>query len=578
MGCGLQKLAKQDENSPGKIFSTLKRPQVETKTGTSYEYRFLDFTTLNNEVMGSSAVRLSSLHDLQVQLQELYQQGFVLAAVHPFVQPIDGKERTPQEQFFRAVLIKQRERFENVEDFSLEIELCSSSDQLPGIKMMADFIKKVQEAAGQGCKFVGFIHQFSSKEKPVGTPSDKSVPEAEDDNKNTSNKVEDSATLNLETEDLANRCDTQKQSEDQVGQPEDQRGEEVVKCKNQVTDQPGTPPPRENGGQLLTESSDNTAGLNKVPDKQRGLLKEHSAGLPRESIEIFAIFNKTNSDQHPSRYYTVSIPLKISRNGQSVSSMEANWLSHMTDHFKKGGSLVNGVVHLGMVNDSLPSSTEGLFIFENDCEKEPKTTHGYDAIVVEQWTVIEGVEVKTDYIPLLNSLAAYGWQLTCILPTPIVKTNREGYLATKQIVFLQRPYLPRKEKKKESKKRSFKEGKQRNHSKVLAKKESAKSKRNDPHPIELEQVEKTPDSELSHTNDETKAIADSPQKNAADSSEEGKQEADNQVETVAALHEELADKEQEPVSMPTVGVEDKSAEKSSQMTDVSGTNDGGDIE
>lgn len=36
----------------------------------------------------------------------------------------------------------------------------------------------------------------------------------------------------------------------------------------------------------------------------------------------------------------------------------------------------------------------------------------------------QGTEVQTDYMPLLNSLAAYGWQLTCVLPTPILKTTR----------------------------------------------------------------------------------------------------------------------------------------------------------
>ncbi|MGH0154359.1 UNVERIFIED_CONTAM: hypothetical protein FKN15_072909 [Acipenser sinensis] len=44
MGCGLPKLEKPDENGPGKIYSTLKRPQVETKVGTAYSYCFLDFT------------------------------------------------------------------------------------------------------------------------------------------------------------------------------------------------------------------------------------------------------------------------------------------------------------------------------------------------------------------------------------------------------------------------------------------------------------------------------------------------------------------------------------------------------
>lgn len=63
-----------------------------------------------DELPGSLTIRLSSLRDLPAQLQELYQQGFVLAAVHPFVQPTNEKERTPQEQIFRAVLIKKTER------------------------------------------------------------------------------------------------------------------------------------------------------------------------------------------------------------------------------------------------------------------------------------------------------------------------------------------------------------------------------------------------------------------------------------------------------------------------------------
>uniref|UniRef100_A0A8C0ZZE3 Uncharacterized protein n=1 Tax=Castor canadensis TaxID=51338 RepID=A0A8C0ZZE3_CASCN len=44
MGCGLRKLEDPDDSSPGKIFSTLKRPQVETKTEFAYEYVLLDFT------------------------------------------------------------------------------------------------------------------------------------------------------------------------------------------------------------------------------------------------------------------------------------------------------------------------------------------------------------------------------------------------------------------------------------------------------------------------------------------------------------------------------------------------------
>lgn len=44
MGCGLRKMKPvSEENSPGKIYSTLKRPQVETKVGMAYTYRYLDF-------------------------------------------------------------------------------------------------------------------------------------------------------------------------------------------------------------------------------------------------------------------------------------------------------------------------------------------------------------------------------------------------------------------------------------------------------------------------------------------------------------------------------------------------------
>lgn len=44
MGCGLRKLEDPEDSSPGKIYSTLKRPQVETKTETVYEYVLLDFS------------------------------------------------------------------------------------------------------------------------------------------------------------------------------------------------------------------------------------------------------------------------------------------------------------------------------------------------------------------------------------------------------------------------------------------------------------------------------------------------------------------------------------------------------
>ena len=67
-------------------------------------------------------------------------------------------------------------------------------------------------------------------------------------------------------------------------------------------------------------------------------------------MEIFTLFNKPKSRQECRQYYPVTIPLRVSTNGQTVSSLDANWLEHMSDHFRKGGVLVNAVFYLGMVN------------------------------------------------------------------------------------------------------------------------------------------------------------------------------------------------------------------------------------
>ncbi|KAI2526321.1 raftlin family member 2, partial [Homo sapiens] len=84
----------------------------------------------------------------------------------------------------------------------------------------------------------------------------------------------------------------------------------------------------------------------------------------------------------------------------------------------------------------------GFFIYEEEGSGVPGSSRkGNDAIVVEQWTVIEGCEIKTDYGPLLHTLAEFGWLLTSVLPTPVLRHDSEGNLATKQIVFLQRPVM-----------------------------------------------------------------------------------------------------------------------------------------
>ncbi|XP_042536022.1 raftlin [Dipodomys spectabilis] len=429
MGCGLNKLEKRDEKRPGNIYSTLKRPQVETKVDVSYEYRFLEFTTLSAaELPRSSAVRLTSLRDLPTQLLELYQQGFSLAALHPFVQPTHTREKIPLEHIFRAILVKKTDRSQKTdlhnEGYILELDCCSSLDHQ---KLIPDFVKKVQDAASRGLKFVGVIPQYHAPAKSVG--SSLPTPPARDAENTCGNPAA------LENEDLGT-ADMDIAPARLDGSPEPSLGPMEKASHAQHS---SSPLGEGEGGDFSLQGS-----------SLEGPEGDPSDG-PSGKMEIFALFNRPKSHPKCRQYYPVTIPLRVSKNGQAGSSLDANWLEHMSDHFRKGGMLVNAVFHLAMANDSLHGLTDGVFIFEAVSTEDSKTIQGYDAIVVEQWTVLEGAEVQTDYVPLLNSLAAYGWQLTCVLPTPVVKTTREGSVSTKQIVFLQRPCLPQKIKKKESK-------------------------------------------------------------------------------------------------------------------------------
>uniref|UniRef100_U3IK67 Raftlin, lipid raft linker 1 n=1 Tax=Anas platyrhynchos platyrhynchos TaxID=8840 RepID=U3IK67_ANAPP len=447
--------------SPQPYFSAYSHPLVslwQTAPSSSVSQKSrsgaAETTVYKSELPGSSAIKLSSLCDLPAQLQELYQQGFVLAAVHPFVQPTDEKEKTPQEQIFRAVLIKKTERSPkgdiHSEGYILEVECCSYLNQPSDKKEIPDFVKRIQDAASQGLKFVGIIPQYRSQKNCLVssslTPASNNSVQSRD-NKNVSNCPEDQASLDGEKIDGINGCNTQAPSEESADQCATSR--EGWRGEGQATEEPNFKSVKGN------EEQPESPSIREATDTQNGVAENEVPARGSKPLtgktEIFALFNKPKTPQKCSQYYTVTIPMRISRNGQTVNSLEANWLEHMTDHFRKGGSLVNAIFSLGMVNDSFHGTTDGVFLFEDVAVEDGKTMQGYDAIVVEQWTVLKGAEVQTDYVPLLNSLAMYGWQLTCVLPTPIVKTNREGNLSTKQIVFLQRPSLPQKAKKKESK-------------------------------------------------------------------------------------------------------------------------------
>ncbi|XP_046887093.1 raftlin-like isoform X2 [Hypomesus transpacificus] len=465
MGCGLRKLKPSEENSPGKIYSTLKRPQVETKVGVAYTYRFLDFLIGKDD--GTSTLRLVSVRELPSQLQDLYQQGFVLAAVHPFIHPCGPDTTSTQHQLYRAVLSRLNEGDKSqsipAASYRLQLEHCLPGDQVPTPELIQGYVKKqIQDAADQGITFVGFIQE------PRGAPATKIHLEPE----TPSLSLHSSPSSMLGS--LSSGSPLTPRNHGEQSSPDQENMEAPDSpCEVQGESLPGTPGKsgltgvdvNHDGGssQAVSPSSDeqsqeeieeDTLTHNNNKTNTTGPKEKPSLYTKRNGMELLALFNHPAVRESQLKYYTVKVPLRVQLRGEGVKGVEANWLDHMTQHFNNGASLVDGYFHLGNDNDLLPKSVESVFIFQEATEGESNTTTTYDAIVVEQWTVIDGLQVKTDYVPLLQSLAMYGWRLTCVLPTPIIKTNSDGSLSTKQIVFLQRPVLPRRSR--ESKKLMFK--------------------------------------------------------------------------------------------------------------------------
>ncbi|XP_014890241.1 raftlin isoform X3 [Poecilia latipinna] len=473
MGCGLRKMKPaSDENSPGKIYSTLKRPQVETKVGVAYTYRYLDF--LIGKDGGTSTLRLSSVRELPDQLQELYQQGFVLAAVHPFIHPCGPQSNSPQHQLYRAILVRISDGVERSQPVcppnKLLLEECLSAEQVPTPELIQGYVKKMQDFADQGVMFVGFVQEpygapctrirepetpslslHSSPSSVLGSlgscsPSNPSSPRNQPDPGAKSDSTDKEGGMQ------ASRLDRER-NESEINS-ENHSGSGGGRIRDGIS--PAASPLSEGdleNSEVLTEEDSSYHNNNKdiIGDrKERPRYRRGDAG-----VELLALYNNPPVREGQVKYYTVKVPLRVQSYEEGIKGVEANWLDHMTQHFNNGASLVDGYFYLGNGNDLLPKTVESVFIFQEASEGEPNAAAPtYDAIVVEQWTNIDGLQVKTDYVPLLQSLATYGWRLTCVLPTPVIRTNSDGSLSTKQIVFLQRPVVSRK--KRESKKLIFK--------------------------------------------------------------------------------------------------------------------------
>ncbi|XP_015229600.1 PREDICTED: uncharacterized protein LOC107084323 [Cyprinodon variegatus] len=555
MGCRLPKLRKAEERrSPGNIYSTLRRPQVETKVGVAYTYHFLDFLLGKDEVPVSSVLCLSSVRELPVQVRELYAQGFVLVAVHPFVHPCGPRHAHIQRQLHRAVLVRETQSLEKSQlrwvKNRLETEVCVASQQAADPEAIQNYVKKIQDVAEQGSMFVGFLQQpgggpyfwghwdpeelsslhsspspihrqpFSTKTSPtrpnpIGEDADICCCDTEEiDRRGVEGVKQDQVSSIFRPPDLSNL----KHTADFPHNP-DEHNDQLITSQTVAIDcnkphihiKSDAHKTTEVWGkwsslpetavttrlqecrlhgikQHCTESTEKHLSLSKqkerrvsspdswlsspeldrkhdrrsdltqadgqrrVTTQNNNHIKLKNSGNDTDStspptqarMQLFALYNHTEEPDTSLRFYSLRVPLHVQKEREAITDIDANWLDHMTQHFSSGAQLIDGFFHL--TDDHVPgvSSVDSVFIFQSSVEDTTDTS--YDAIVVEQWTVIDGVVVKTDYIPLLQSLAPYGWRLMCVLPTPIVRTNSDGSLSTKQILFLQRPILQRRRK------------------------------------------------------------------------------------------------------------------------------------
>ncbi|KFO30004.1 raftlin-2 [Fukomys damarensis] len=379
MGCGLRKLGDPEDSSPGKIFSTLKRPQVETKTDLAYEYVLLNFTL--RAPSSPEMIRINSVVDIAAEVEDYYLQGYVLGALHPILHPAGSRGPLPASHLYRAVLLRPKASPKCLAAPSsqrrprLVIEECPVPGDAQASDIARELTQKINAAARRGMRFVGFTPQLHTS-PPC--------------------------------------CNGARR--DSGAEPEDSW--------------PGSGLASEGGtGEQSRQEGDGSPG----PSTRKG-----------EESRLYAVFNAFEDAEACWSYQEGVMSLKVTRKGAVLSTLDADWLELTTFYYKQGLSLIDSFVCWDSPKgDHLPKSLEGFFIYEEEGSGLPGSPRkGKDAIVVEQWTIIEGTAIKADYGPLLHTLAEFGWLLTNVLPTPVLRRDREGNLATKQVVFLQRSALP----------------------------------------------------------------------------------------------------------------------------------------
>ncbi|XP_026644636.1 raftlin-2 [Microtus ochrogaster] len=379
MGCGLRKLEDPDDNSPGKIFSTLKRPQVETKTEFAYEYALLDLTfqaSTNPEV-----IKINSVLDIVAKVEDYYLKGYVVGAIHPVLQPVGHRKHLPASHLYRVVLSRLKASPKHPaapggqRHARLVIEECPLPYETETNNAAKELVEKINAAAKRGKRFVGFVSQYDSPSPHCnGTSHD---------------------------------------GDAESGLPGRHGSRDNCKSWNEG----------DAAGGQLSESG--------VEEEPQGTEGNSNPGCSRPELggdhRLYMVFNAFDEESACWSYREGVLSMKVTRKGAVINTLDANWLDLTTFYYKQGLSLVDAFVSWETPKgDPSPKSLEGFFIYEDEGPGIPVSNRkGNDAIVVEQWTVIEGCEIKTDYGPLLHTLAEFGWLLTSVLPTPILRHDRE---------------------------------------------------------------------------------------------------------------------------------------------------------
>uniref|UniRef100_A0A2K5LQR5 Raftlin family member 2 n=1 Tax=Cercocebus atys TaxID=9531 RepID=A0A2K5LQR5_CERAT len=366
MGCGLRKLEDPDDSSPGKIFSTLKRPQVETKTEFAYEYVLLDFTL-------QEVIKINSILCVCVCVCVCYLKGYIVGAILCVCVCVCVCKHLPASYLYRVVLSRLK--------LSPKNSAAPSGQRRPRLVVcvcVCVCVSQTNDTAKEliVCVCVCVCHYSPSK-------------------------FCNGANHDGDIESIVCVC--------------------VCVCVYCRSWNEGTLKLHHESGHYHV-----CVCVCVCVSKSR---KEEAS-----DNKLYTVFNVFDDSTSLAVCVCVCVCV-LTRKGSVISTLVCVCVCVCVFYYKQGLSLID-------VWEHLPKSLEGFFIYEEEGSGDPGSSRkGNDAIVVEQWTVIEGCEIKTDYGPLLHTLAEFGWLLTSVLPTPVLRHDSEGNLATKQIVFLQRPVM-----------------------------------------------------------------------------------------------------------------------------------------